>query len=133
MSGVEYYPIYSGGQNLSVTSGGWTSYESSSFTDQNTGNTIDSGKRYQCITIDNIGSVGVVFTFGNTSTIVSASAADAGYRVAAGETKRIEVFSLGGSTGVKYVGLQTDPTLEAGKVGPVLIGSVFLYAEFGNQ
>ena len=135
MSALNYYPIYSGGMNMDVGTSGWTTTSSISFTDQNTGDPMPSGTefRYQCVTVANIGSVGVVFTFGNSSTVVSAASADSGYRVAPGETKRIETFSLGGSTGVKSVGIRVDPTLTTANLGNVLTGSVFLYAEFGSQ
>ena len=133
MSGVNYYPIFSGGQNINVGNAAWATHESANFKDENTGATIDTGKRFQCITLKNIGSLGLVITFGNSSSIVSSTAASEGYVVAAGETRRVEVFSLGGSIGVKAVGVRVDPALLNVNVGPVTFGSGFLYAEFGNQ
>lgn len=131
--GLQYYPIYSGGKTQSFASASWAVNESADFTDQNTNVAVPTGKRFQCITVKNLSSTNLVLTFGTTTAIVSATAASSGYPVAAGETRRIEVFSLGGSVGVKAVGVRIDPVLELAKVGPVLFGDAYIYAEFGNQ
>lgn len=133
MTGLTYYPIYSGGFEAGVTNSTWSTYESADFTDMNTNTSVPSGKRFQCVTITNVGSVGLVFAFGNSSTIVQSGSASSGIRVAAGESYRIETLSLGGSIGVLNVGVRVDPRVDTAKVGANAAARVYVFGEFGNQ
>lgn len=131
--GLNYYPIFSGAYARTATNGTWTKMESSDFSDQNTGSSIPAGKRFQCVTFTNISSVGAVVTWGNSSTAVDGYSATNSIRVGPGETKRYEVFSLGGAIGVLTIGIQTDPDLSPSNLGTgVQLTEVLVFAEFGN-
>ncbi len=131
--GLQYYPIFSGAYARTATAGSWTTMESSDFTDQNTGSTVPTGKRFQCVTFTNISSVGAAVTWGNSTAIVSGTSATNSIRVAPGESVRKEVFSLGGATGVQAIGVQVDPDLSTTNLGSgVNLTELIVFAEFGN-
>lgn len=131
--GLQYYPIYSGARPTTGTQGVWTTSESSDFTDQNTGVSVPTGKRFQCLTFTNTSSVGAVVTWGNSASIVNGASAANSIRLGPGETRRYETFSLGGATGVQAIGIQVDPTLTVSNLGnAVAVTRVLVFAEFGN-
>ena len=128
---LTYYPIYSGGLRLNPTNTAWTNTDSSMITDMNTGLGVPTGLRFQAIKIENIGSVGVVVTFGQTAAIVNAALAVNSLKVEAGECRSFEVLSLGGSIGVLWAGVRTDPALLDANLGDVNTAEVILFGEFG--
>lgn len=132
-AGIQYYPIYSGGYLRTGAGGSWTTMASSDFTDQNTATTIAGDLRFQAVSFTNTSSVGAVVTWGNTVSAITATTASNCSKVAPGETLRVETVSLGGSVGVKHIGVQVDPDLSTANLGTgVNTTKLLVWAEFGN-
>ena len=131
--GLTYYPIYSASYNRTGVSANWTTMQSSDFTDMNTQVLVPSNLRFQCITFKNISSVGAVVTWGNTALTVTGADQNNSLKVAPGETRRFETVSLGGSTGVKFLGVRVNPELASANLGTgVDLTELQIFAEFGN-
>jgi hypothetical protein len=129
---IQYYPIFSGGLSVNPTNTAWSTIDSSMLTDMNTGAGIATGLRFQCLKVQNIGSVGVVVTWGQTAAIVTATSTANSLRVAPGEAKTFEVLSLGSAIGVEFAGVQSDPALLDANLGDVNTAKVIVFGEFGN-
>jgi len=130
---VTYYPIFSGVQSISGSTSTWGSASSSDFTDQTTGTSVASGKRFQRIVVTNTSSVAAMVSWAGSSSILNSQAATEGYPLGAGQSQEFIIYSIGASTGVQVVGVIVDPALTTANLGTgVNTTTVEVYAEFGN-
>jgi len=130
---VTYYPIFSGVKDVAGTTSTWGSVSSGDFTDQTTGNSVDTGRRYQRIVATNTSSVAAMISWAKDTTTLNAQSANDGYPLAPGESQEFILYSIGASEGVQVVGAIVDPDLTTTNLGSgVNATTVAVYAEFGN-